>query len=135
MLFYKICLQHSQTTWKKHISQNSRWLEVTRLVLDRDWSGHNLNIPPASCFLHHLEVDYFCNLFIIQIRCRDPLTVFPKINGCHPKFVERKWKIEETNKEQVPAVSNTTKGFLKWYKEKWQQEGGTLRKELKNEFT
>ena len=66
---------------------------------------------------------------------KDPLTVFPKINGRHPKFVERKWNIEETNKEQVPAVSNTMEGFLKQYKEKWKQEGETLQKELKNDFT
>ena len=76
-----------------------------------------------------------CNLFITEIRCKDPLILFQKINGRRPKFVERKWKIEETNKEQVPAVSNTMEGFLQQYKEKLKQEGGTLHKELKNEFT
>lgn len=31
---------------------------------------------------------------------KDPLIVLQKINGCRPKFVERKWKIEETKKNK-----------------------------------
>ena len=63
------------------------------------------------CFL--LEVAHLCNLFIIQISCRNPWIVFAEKGHC-TKVVTRKWKIEykykyslqqygsENMKEQFP---------------------------------
>ena len=61
-------------------------------------------MPLPSCsFLHLfcflLEVARLCNLFIIQISCRNPWIVFAE-KGHHTKVVRRKWKIEKNNKEQ-----------------------------------
>ena len=41
-----------------------------------------------------------CSLFITQIRYRDTWIVFPEKNCC-PKFVKRKWKIKNNDKEEV----------------------------------
>ena len=62
-------------------------------------------MPLPSCsFLHLfcflLEVAHLCNLFIIQISCRNPWIVFAE-KGRRTKVVRRKWKIEKNNKEQV----------------------------------
>ena len=40
-----------------------------------------------------------CNLFIIQIRYRYAWIVFSEKGRC-PKFVKRKWKIENNDKEE-----------------------------------
>ena len=95
-------------------------------------SGHNLYLPPPSCFLHCLEVARLCNLFITQIRNKDPFIVFQKINGRHlTSHVKRKWRSRKPTKNKC---SFTTEGFLKWYKDK-QKQGGTFCEELKKAFT
>ena len=57
-------------------------------------SGHSLNISFASGSFAS------SNLFIIRIRCRDAWITFSE-KGCRPKFVKRKWKIENNDKEEV----------------------------------
>ena len=66
-------------------------------------SGHNLYIPPPSCFLHCLEVARLCNLSITQIRYKDPLIVFQKINGRHPTCEEE--MEDQENQQRTSAVS------------------------------
>ena len=64
-------------------------------------SGENQNKSSAFAFFSLSEVARLCNRLIIQIRCRDPCKwiVFSE-KGRHPKFVNRKWQIEENRKEQ-----------------------------------
>ena len=67
-------------------------------------------MPLPSCsFLHLfcflLEVAHLCNLFIIQISCRNPWIVFAEEGHC-TKVVRRKWKIEKNNKEQVQNLEH-----------------------------
>ena len=57
-------------------------------------SGHRLNIPFASGSFAS------CNPFIILIRCRDACITFSE-KGRRPKFVKRKWKIENNDKVEV----------------------------------
>ena len=57
-------------------------------------SGHSLNISFAS------GSSASCNLFIIRIRCRDAWITFSE-KGRRPKFVKRKWKIENNDSEEV----------------------------------
>ena len=57
-------------------------------------SGHSLNISFASGSFA------LCNLFITRIRCRDAWTTFSE-KGRRPKFVIKKWKIENNDKEEV----------------------------------
>ena len=49
-------------------------------------------LPPSCLFLCSFcflfEVVHLCNLFIIQIRCRDPWIVFAE-KGCHTKSCEK----------------------------------------------
>ena len=65
------------------------------------WSGENQNKPSAFALFSLSEVARLCNLPIVEIRCRDPCKwiVFSE-KGRHPKFVNRKWQIEENQKEQ-----------------------------------
>ena len=77
-------------------------------------SGHNQNKPFAFALFSLAEVAPLCNLFIIQIRCRDPWNwIGFSEKDRHPKFVNRKWQMEKNQKEQVHAVSNTTEGSRK----------------------
>ena len=64
-------------------------------------SGENQNKSSAFAFNSLSEVARLCNLLIIQIRCRDPCKwILFSEKGRHPKFVNRKWQIEENQKEQ-----------------------------------
>ena len=68
-------------------------LMVTRLGR----SGHSLNI---KYLLQKARLHRAAYLFIYQIRYRDAWIVFSE-KGHRPKFVKRKWKIENNDKEEL----------------------------------
>ena len=103
---YHIIKQHEKVAFPRRQDNQACWMRRSR---------HNLGMPPPSCsFLHLfcflLEVARLCNLFIIQIRCRNPRIVFAE-KGRGTKIVRRKWKIEKNNKEQVQFTT------IKWKRE------------------
>ena len=57
-------------------------------------SGHRVNISFMSGSFA------LCNLFITQIRYRDAWIVFSE-KVCRSKFVKRKWKIKNNDKDEV----------------------------------
>ena len=66
-------------------------IQVTRLFLDGEiWTQPNIFFASGSFAS--------CNLFIIRIR--DAWITFSE-KGRRPKFVKRKWKIENNKKEEV----------------------------------
>ena len=121
--------QHKQLAFPRRQGNQACWMRR---------SGHNLSIPLPSCLFlgllcFLLEVAHLCDLLIIQIRCRDPWIVLAKKGYC-AKVVNREWKIEKNNKEQVQyrALQNAP---WKRYKGKEKQEGGIFHKELKKAFS
>ena len=87
--------RYADSIIEQHEKRAFHRIQGNQVFLDGEiWTQPKWNISFASGSFAS------CNLFIIRIRCRDAWITFSE-KGCRPKFVKRKWKIENNDKEEV----------------------------------